>query len=219
MAAAEPGWFGKLACTGDFASRRMDALTRETWDDWISRCLLHTQQQLGTRWLEQYLNAPLWFWLRSPADRRETWTTGTLMPSVDSAGRYYPLVVALPLLAPPLDAMAWSRLEALLRGVADACLATLSDGHAGLEHFDAQLLAAAAAAGSASDESGDAAAAPSHVVTWLLAEFVRQLDSASLWWTAEGQRVHSEARWPQPEASSWLFADGTRVSSPAPRTT
>ncbi len=199
-----PGWFGKLACVGDFASRRLDPTAREAWDTWISRCLLHSRAQLGARWQSRYLSAPVWFWLRSPEGADDAWHAGTHMPSVDNAGRYYPLVVTVPLGAPPLDTASWSMLEAMLRNVATACLATLTDGHAGLEPFDAQVRSAVA---SATNQSSPPA--PSTVVVdWVLGEFARQLDGASLWWTGDGQRVRREARWPDAEAAVWLLADG-----------
>jgi hypothetical protein len=87
--------------------------------------------------------------------------------------------------------------------VADACLATLAEGHAGVESFDAQLCSAVALQSDAATPAGT----PSPVVTWVLGEFVRQLEGASLWWTADGQRVRSHERWPQPQGSGWLFVD------------
>jgi type VI secretion system protein ImpM len=181
-----PGWFGKVACLGDFASRRLNAATRDAWDRWLSQRIVALRDREGDAWLEKYLRAPIQYWLQSPERESERWRAGTLMPSVDSAGRYFPLVVVQPLARAPADLHDWVELEARLGFIAQASLATLTES-APIETFDAALTApptAAVGAGTASI-----------VASWALATMVSQLGAASLWWTDAGAH-RIEERWP-----------------------
>lgn len=200
-----PGWFGKIACLGDFASRRLDAPTRDAWDRWLSARMVAMRTRDGDAWLEKYLRAPIQYWLQSPASEypreysregpREgpsdvgRWHAGTLMPSVDSAGRYFPLVVVQPLARVPTTLRDWVELEARLGLCAQASLGTLADA-APVDRFDAALSAPdAPAAGVTIDSAG------SSVASWALATMVSQLVDASLWWTDAGEHRIDE-RWP-----------------------
>ena len=60
------GWFGKLACLGDFASRRLAPDFTQACDAWLSRCVEASRAQLGERWLETYLTSPLWRFAWAP---------------------------------------------------------------------------------------------------------------------------------------------------------
>ena len=62
-----PGWYGKLASLGDFASRRLTPEWVRICDNWLARSVAASNQQLGARWLEVYLSAPVW---------RFAWTPG-----------------------------------------------------------------------------------------------------------------------------------------------
>jgi type VI secretion system protein ImpM len=190
-----PGWFGKIACLGDFASRRLDAATRDVWDQWLSRRMVAVRERDGAAWLEKYLRAPIRYWLQSPASQGPhdgaRWHAGTLMPSVDSAGRYFPLVVVQALAHTPGDLDDWVELEARLSLFAQASLATLADT-APIEAFDAALAPPCASA------AANAAHAHSCVASWALATMVSQLTSASLWWTDAGE-YRIEERWPEAE--------------------
>lgn len=189
-----PGWFGKIACLGDFASRRLDAATRDALDRWLSQCMVALRERDGDAWLEKYLHAPLRCWVQSPGNEDARWRAGTLMPSVDSAGRYFPLVVVQPLARAPADLADWLELEARLGRFAQASLATLAEA-ATIEAFDAAL----AARCTSSDER--ARDATSSVASWALATMVSQLSAASLWWTDAGEH-RIEERWPAAVAPS-----------------
>jgi len=110
-AAAVPGWFGKMPNLGDFASRRLpDAFVRR-WDRWLQRGLASARSELGERWLDAYLVAPIRrFWLAPGVLGAGGWA-GLLMPSVDRVGRHFPLTIAQPIepLAVALAARAWFR--------------------------------------------------------------------------------------------------------------
>ncbi len=181
-----PGWFGKIACLGDFASRRLDAATRDAWDRWLSQRIVALRSRDGDAWLEKYLRAPIQYWLKSPEMDGTRWHAGTLMSSVDSAGRYFPLVVVQPLVRAPADLHDWVELEARVGAFAQASLNTLAES-APIETFDAALTAQRASPVSTNTTSS--------VASWALATMVSQLGAASLWWTDAGEH-RIEARWP-----------------------
>jgi type VI secretion system protein ImpM len=180
-----PGWFGKIACLGDFASRRLDAATRDAWDRWLSQRLVALRERDGDAWLEKYLRAPIRYWLQSPEHDGACWHAGTLMPSVDNAGRYFPLVVVQALARAPGDLDDWVELEARLGVFAQASLATLGDGTP-IDAFDTALAVPSGSSGARVESS---------VASWALATMVSQLASASLWWTDAGEH-RLEERWP-----------------------
>lgn len=140
-----PGWFGKLPMLGDFASRRLSAPFVTACDAWLSEGVAASRQQLGERWLDSYLTAPLWRFAWGPGVVDEAWWYGVLMPSVDSVGRYFPLLVALPLPAAPTDAQALAALDALYEGMGRAALANLQP-RASLDDFERALAQAGCAA-------------------------------------------------------------------------
>jgi type VI secretion system protein ImpM len=143
------GCFGKLRSNGDFVTRRLPASFVEPWDAMLQAGLLASRDALGPAWLDAYLSAPLWcFALGVDVVGGPAWA-GVLMPSVDCAGRHFPLTIAAPISA---DACAgWTPHAggwfARCRGLA---LSTLMPG-ARLADFDAGLLAL-----SESRDEGDA---------------------------------------------------------------
>jgi type VI secretion system protein ImpM len=149
--AAPAGWYGKLACLGDFASRRLSREFIERWDGWLQQVLAASRAQLGQAWLQTYLTSPVWRFVEwTQTDARPgaagaalapAVSVGVLMPSVDKVGRYFPLCVAASL--PGLAAGA-GELQALLEWldrIEAVALATLDTGRR-LEQFDDALLAA-----------------------------------------------------------------------------
>lgn len=104
-----PGWFGKLPTLGDFASRRLPERFVRPWDHWLQGSLLAARAELGDRWLDIYLVAPvLRFWI-APGVLDESGWTGLMMPCVDRVGRHFPLTIARPVasLAEALAARDW----------------------------------------------------------------------------------------------------------------
>ena len=134
------GFYGKLPCQGDFVSRRLPWEFTELWDAWMQRGLRAAREQLGERWLEVYLSAPVWRFRLAPGLAGAQGWIGLWYPSVDRVGRHFTLTVAAPV---PVDASEpalvsdnderWLDLE-------DQALTGL-DPHLPLEHFDAQVLA------------------------------------------------------------------------------
>lgn len=118
------GFFGKVPSLGDFVSRELPRSFIEPWDEWLQRAVACSRQQLGERWLEVYLESPMWrFALNAQVCGPESWA-GVVMPSVDRVGRYFPLTVAAPLSAdtaslpmPDCGALWYEQVEGVLRAV------------------------------------------------------------------------------------------------------
>ncbi len=181
-----PGWFGKLACLGDFASRRIDNDTREAWDRWLSQALLAGRANWGDEWLARYLQAPIWCWLQAPGEHGRAWTAGTWMASVDQAGRYFPLVMVVPLSHAPEDLADWLDIDAVLRAMVQASLATLGAA-ASVSAFESDL---------ARWHEAPRVGAASPVTSWVLGHFAARLHGASLWWIDGRDGARMEERWP-----------------------
>jgi type VI secretion system protein ImpM len=141
---APPGWFGKLPSLGDFASRRLPEVFVRRWDRWLQRGLVAARTQLGERWLDVYLVAPvLRFWVAPGPLGEQAWA-GLMMPSVDRVGRHFPLTIAQPLqpLAAALASNAWfAALDQRARQVLDVEF-TVERFEAALEALDADPQAA-----------------------------------------------------------------------------
>jgi type VI secretion system protein ImpM len=90
------GWYGKLPCLGDFASRRLPPEFIALWDGWLQRSIAASRRQLGERWLDCFLTSPMWRFLLAPGLCGSYAWAGVMLPSVDKVGRYFPLTLVLP---------------------------------------------------------------------------------------------------------------------------
>jgi type VI secretion system protein ImpM len=138
MAPSIAGWYGKIPSLGDFASRRLPPSFIDPWDAWLQRGLAFSREALAERWLDVYLNGPVWHFALLPGVGGSDGWIGALMPSVDRVGRHFPLTFALQrptaadVLAAPAHARDWF---AALGAIALACL----DIHCQPEHLEARL--------------------------------------------------------------------------------
>lgn len=226
--AAPPGWYGKLSTLGDFAGRRLPPEVQQTLDHWLSEMLAGSREQLGEAWLQRYLDSPLQRFVLGPEVIGANWWFGTLMPSCDNVGRYFPLVVLQARTAPPTDQPALEHLAWWWQGAGEASLETLAD-EVDVERFDRALAAlppwpeAPEAAGRAGGlpawlppalPSGPedvlrlpAECAPAELV-WGLAvgDGVRRLRGHSLWWSWRPQGGASACRLVPGLPSAGVFA-------------
>lgn len=143
LAAADRGdvaaWFGKLSSLGDFAQRRMPAEGLGVFDSWLSRAMQGARDQFGERWLDIYLTAPTLRFAWAPGVIDTRWWFGLLMPSCDSVGRYFPLVIAQPRSKAPEDRIALDHLELWYEHIGQAALHTLNDEGGSLDALEAAL--------------------------------------------------------------------------------
>lgn len=202
--AAAPGWFGKLQCLGDFASRRLPESFVAQCDSWLSRGVASSRQQLGERWLDVYLTAPFWRFALAPGVADSNWWLGALMPSVDRVGRYFPLLLCESFARAPCNRGELDAAEHWFDHLSAAALATLLPD-ASIESFEASLQAAPAwqsAGAGAANALPAFSGAPGHdryrasqalpLAGWIAGIGAVQLQASlhgrSLWWAppAEG---------------------------------
>jgi len=199
-----PGWYGKLPAIGDFAFRRLPQHFIAAWDRWLADGLNASRAVLGDRWLECYLNAPVWrFGLMRGLIDEQAWF-GIMMPSVDRVGRYFPLTVVAPIAQPGSLEDARS-LEQWLRRVESAALTVLSDKSSldGFERLLVGLTPTAAAVASLADEKAVTGPWPIRADDFAdaltgaaLAAFWRNLSGGSLWWSADRPAIYRHPRLP-----------------------
>jgi type VI secretion system protein ImpM len=103
------GLFGKLGAKRDFIALATPRAFLEAWEPWLQSSLAASRHQMGERWQQEFLTAPVWrFWLG--AEVCGTTAVGAIMPSLDGMGRYYPLTLhaiadaGAPILPPDIDA-------------------------------------------------------------------------------------------------------------------
>lgn len=140
MTTLVPGFYGKLPSHGDFVRRRLSGSFIGLWDSWLQNAIARSKEQLGANWLEIYLGSPLWRFVFTPGVCGPEMSAGVLMPSVDKAGRYFPLtmVVNLPDPVNPLPLAAeyddwFSRAESILLSALD------DSARFDLDEFDRQV--------------------------------------------------------------------------------
>jgi type VI secretion system protein ImpM len=91
---ARVGLFGKLPARGDFVRENLPRDFAEAWDVWWQRGLAETQQRPPDEWREAWLEAPVWRFVLPPGLCGASGVLGLWMPSVDKAGRFFPLTIA-----------------------------------------------------------------------------------------------------------------------------
>ena len=92
-ASAAPGFYGKLPARGDFVGRRLARGFVDAWDSWLQHAILASRTELGNGWLGLYLSSPIWRFALSPLACGPEAVAGVMIPSVDSVGRYFPLMI------------------------------------------------------------------------------------------------------------------------------
>ncbi len=78
--------FGKLPAHGDFVARGLSAGAHESWDHFLSASLAQAREALGENFETHYDSAPAWRFALADA-------VGAIAPSVDRAGRRFPLML------------------------------------------------------------------------------------------------------------------------------
>jgi len=91
----QTGYFGKLPFRGDFIQKNVSPSFLKLWEPWLQRVTAYSQNELHDQWLRHYLISPMWrYMVTLPND--EVYA-GIVFPSVDSAGRYFPFTIVMPL--------------------------------------------------------------------------------------------------------------------------
>lgn len=89
------GYYGKIPSRGDFVGHGLDAATRGAMDAWCQDVLPASQERLGAAWRPAWMEAPIWrFRVRAGLFGRDA-AAGVWLPSMDRAGRLFPLILAV----------------------------------------------------------------------------------------------------------------------------
>jgi type VI secretion system protein ImpM len=171
---AAAGFCGKIPARGDFVGAGLPRAFVDPWHDWIEHRLAASRKVLGESWLAAWLEAPVWRFALAPGLCGPVAAIGLWLPSVDSAGRYFPLTLAA--LAAGREA------AALVAGGGGFLVAAEAAGRAALaDDLPPEVLAArigAASAAAPADPGIDPRRHP-----W----------AACLWWTEGAPRVAAGA--------------------------
>lgn len=92
MNAMRLGCFGKIRNCGDFISRHVPHAIEQSFTQWLEAGLAETKERFQQQWLDYFLTSPVWNFAIDGSDS-EQMIVGTMMPSMDKVGRYYPLIV------------------------------------------------------------------------------------------------------------------------------
>jgi type VI secretion system protein ImpM len=86
------GLYGKLPAKRDFIAISTPRGFLDAWEPWMQGGISASRQDLGAKWQDSFLRAPIWrFWLG--AEVCGTTVLGAIMSSLDGVGRYYPLTL------------------------------------------------------------------------------------------------------------------------------
>ena len=88
------GFCGKLPARGDFVRAGLPRDFTDRWDDWLQSVIAGSRALMGEAWLPAFLEAPVWRFVLPPGMCGERAALGLMLPSVDKAGRYFPLTFA-----------------------------------------------------------------------------------------------------------------------------
>ncbi len=104
--AAGVGFFGKIPARGDFVRAGLPRSFTDPWDAWLEVVIAGSRELLGPRWLPAWMEAPIWHFALPAGQCGPAPVLGVWMPSVDAAGRHFPLTLAC-VGAQPADREAW----------------------------------------------------------------------------------------------------------------
>jgi len=88
------GFYGKLPARGDFVRGALPRDFTDRWDAWLAPAIAGSRERMGEDWLPAFLEAPVWRFALTAGLCGSRAALGLMMPSVDRAGRYFPLTFA-----------------------------------------------------------------------------------------------------------------------------
>ncbi|WP_137181636.1 type VI secretion system-associated protein TagF [Roseomonas sp. AR75] len=94
LAEVRIGFLGKLPARGDFCMRGLPRGFCDAWDGWLAEVMPGSREILGETWLAAWLEAPVWRFALPPGQCGAEAVAGLMLPSVDRAGRHWPLTLA-----------------------------------------------------------------------------------------------------------------------------
>lgn len=92
--ASQCGFYGKLPARGDFVRFGLSRSFIAAWDEWAQVVLAGSRKIMGDAWVPAWLEAPVWRFALPGGLCGSEPVAGLFMPSVDRAGRFFPLCFA-----------------------------------------------------------------------------------------------------------------------------
>jgi type VI secretion system protein ImpM len=92
--AAPHGIYGKLPSRGDFLRAGLPRSFTDPWDAWLAAGIAASRAALGEHWLACWMEAPIWRFALPDGACGPAAVLGLWLPSVDRAGRHFPLTLA-----------------------------------------------------------------------------------------------------------------------------
>ena len=89
------GFYGKIPARGDFLRAGLPRSFTDPWDEWLQSAIPASRDALGEAWLGCWMEAPIWRFCLPDGGCGPDGVLGLWMPSVDRAGRHFPLAFAL----------------------------------------------------------------------------------------------------------------------------
>ena len=94
MSTVIAGFYGKLPARGDFVRVGLPRDFTDPWDGWLGPAIVGSRERMGEDWLAAFLEAPVWRFALPAGLCGGRAVLGLMLPSVDRAGRYFPLTFA-----------------------------------------------------------------------------------------------------------------------------
>lgn len=92
--ALQIGFYGKIPARGDFVRQGLPRGFVDPWDDWLRVAMEGSRTRLGPAWVDAWMEAPIWRFRLAPGVAGPDCAMGLFLPSIDRAGRYFPLTLA-----------------------------------------------------------------------------------------------------------------------------
>ncbi|MGZ2747552.1 type VI secretion system-associated protein TagF [Burkholderia stagnalis] len=210
-----PAWYGKIPGAGDFVSRRLPHTLAGWWERWLQQGMAAMRQRGADEIARYYTVAPVWNFLIPAGAGAACVQPGCVAPSCDRVGRYYPVLVTLPMHA----ADYWSGLpdaaDAFYWQIGSALLDAIRHARAPLD-LEAALAQVRLVPGDAGPDDAPAQALqePSAAPAWPgLSGYFDPHGATSFWWTnrADGSPLRTHAHTGAPDGPLFLRLFGGGV--------
>ncbi len=120
------GFLGKLPARGDFVTAEIGRAAARTWETWTAHVLVALDALPADRRRVLWRTAPVWRFALPATMCGPDPLLGLWLPSIDTVGRHYPLLIAVPCPGGTPDRMA-RRGTAWLDAAEDAGRAAIAD--------------------------------------------------------------------------------------------
>lgn len=88
------GLYGKLPACGDFVRNGLPRRFTDPWDAWLQEVMPIGRARLNDQFVPAWLEAPVWRFALAAGMCAPEQALGVWMPSLDRAGRHFPLTLA-----------------------------------------------------------------------------------------------------------------------------